>query len=134
MLGVVGGCGVGARGTAGPLHHPVSQPIRVSVCPSPPRHPRSLQKQSASQGESTKFHRTGRAGPSSPSLYATQTEQETKLQEHEHMPWDVSAQKISSKRIFKNICNFFCSLALFASITPNFTLWHVSLELCVRAC
>ena len=49
MLGVVGGCGVGARGTAGPLHHPVSQPIRVSVCPlSPP--PQSLQKQSAPQG------------------------------------------------------------------------------------
>ena len=39
MLGVVGGCGVGARGTAGPLHHPVSQPIRVSVCPLSPRHP-----------------------------------------------------------------------------------------------
>ena len=37
------------------------------------------------------------------------------------------------KKDIKNICQFFCSLTLFAFIDSNFTLWHVSLELCVRA-
>ena len=85
------------------------QPANQGQCvpPSPPPPPVLAKTIRFARGE----HQVSQKWEGRPilteSICNAQTEQETKLQEHEHMPWVVSAQNISSKRIFKSICKFF---------------------------
>ena len=99
--------GVVELGPAGPPAHSIilSASQSGSVCaPLPPATPGPCKNNPLRKGRAPSFIELGgQAHPHTESICNAQTEQETKLQEHEHMPWVVSAQKISSKRIFKKI-------------------------------